>query len=139
MEQPKQRQRPQLSEIATRISQVYDQSFGKAKKSNLRIDRTVMVRITGRKRLEAGLLKKIGGKLGHKGLLLADIGGDFVVLAKDAFDDWRTPTDEALEAIPAAAPRKRAAADAAGKKAPAKAAKAAKAAKKPGMKKAKAA
>ena len=130
MEQPKLR--PQVNEIVARIAVLYDHSFGEAQKSNLRIDREVMSRITGRKRLDAALLKKVAGKVQNKGMLLADIGGDFMVLTKDSFDTWTRPTESTLDAVaPGTASPKRAPAGKPAGKGAAKA-RVAKSAKKPG-------
>ena len=93
-------------QIAERLADLHEQSFGGKDRGRYRISMKHMRMLTGRKRVPSETVRKIGEELFELGFVLIDLETFFVILAHRTFRSYRRVSDTCIAAAlpPAAEP-----------------------------------
>jgi len=90
--------RPGPQQVAERIAALYEVVFGGKDRGRYRFSMKQMRALTGRKRVPAGIIRKIGEEVFELGYVLIDLETYFVVLAQATFRSYRRVSDGCLSA-----------------------------------------
>jgi hypothetical protein len=77
-------------DIATTLKALYDHPFGGKDRGRYKISRRRLRRLSGRKRLEDNIVKEIIDEAYEQGLIMMDLGDDFVVIEETVMQNYRT-------------------------------------------------
>lgn len=83
-------------EIAEMLAALYEESFGGKPRGRYRISMKHLKALTGRRRVPAETVRKIGEELFELGYVLIDLETFFVVLAQRTFISYRRVSDASV-------------------------------------------
>lgn len=78
---------------ARRLAELYDLQFGGKQRGRYRISMKHIRALTGRRRVPAAMIRRIGEELFELGYVLIDLETYFVVLAERTFRGYRRVSD----------------------------------------------
>lgn len=88
-------------EVAARLAALYDRRFGGKDRGRYRISMKHLRALTGRRRVPAETVERIGEELYELGYVLIDLETFFVVLAQRTFTSYRRVSDHCVASFEA--------------------------------------